>query len=234
MIPLHDDNPTRSRPVVTVAIIVACALAFLWQWSHGPEAQRAIIYAFGVIPATLFGERHLPPELALVPPGATVFTSLFLHGGWLHLLGNMLFLWIFGNNVEDAMGHGRFLAFYLICGTAAALAQALPDTGSVIPMVGASGSIAGVLGAYLLLFPHARILVLVPIGFILQVLRLPAVVVLGFWFLLQLISTLTAEPGQGGVAFAAHAGGFLTGLALVPLFRRRGVPLLAPPRDRRR
>jgi membrane associated rhomboid family serine protease len=156
-----------------------------------------------------------------------VFTSLFLHGGWFHLLGNMLFLWIFGNNVEDAMGHGRFLAFYLICGTAAAMAQTLPDTGSVIPMVGASGSIAGVLGAYLLLFPHARILVLVPIGFILQVLRLP-----GFWFLLQLISTLTAEPGQGGVAFAAHAGGFLTGLALVPLFRRRGVPLLAPPRDR--
>jgi membrane associated rhomboid family serine protease len=160
----------------------------------------------------------LTEELARVPATATLVTSMFMHGGWGHLLGNMLYLWIFGNNIEDRLGHGRFILFYLLCGLAAAFAQALPDTASQVPMVGASGAISGVLGAYLLLFPHARILVLIPIGFYPYTVRLPALAVLGLWFLLQLISSMATAPGEGGVAFGAHIGGFVAGLALLPLF----------------
>lgn len=229
MIPLHDDNPTELTPYFTVGIIVLCVLVFLWQLSLG-RAQQAAVYSLGAIPAVLLHHKQLPAELALVPPMATVFTSMFLHGGWLHLLGNMLYLWIFGNNVEDAMGHGRFLVFYLLCGSAAVFAQALPDPQSVIPMIGASGAISGVLGAYLLLYPHARVLVVIPIFFYPYMIQLPAGWVLGFWFVMQLISALGAPAGEGGVAFGAHVGGFVVGMALVPLFRRRGVRLLHPPR----
>lgn len=231
MIPLHDDNPTELAPYLTVAIIVLCVLAFLWELSLG-RAQQAAVLSLGAIPAVLLHHRQLPPEFVLIPPLATVFTSMFLHGGWLHLLGNMLYLWIFGNNVEDAMGHGRFAVFYLLCGTVAVFAQALPDPQSVIPMIGASGAISGVLGAYLLLYPHARVLVVIPIFFYPYLIQLKASWVLGFWFVMQLISALEAPAGQGGVAFGAHVGGFVAGIALVPVFRRRGVMLLHPPRQR--
>ena len=161
----------------------------------------------------------------MVPAAATLLTSMFLHGGWLHLIGNMLYLWIFGDNVEDAMGHGRFVLFYLVCGLAAALAQAGLDPGSEVPMVGASGAISGVLGAYLMLHPRAHVLVLIPLGILTQLVRLPALIVLAFWFGLQLFQQLSAPPGQGGVAFMAHIGGFVAGMALVPLFKRPRVRL---------
>ncbi len=229
MIPLHDDNPTEITPVLTLAFIVICALVFLWQLSLGEDLGRMML-ALGTIPATVVGGASLSPELALIPPWMTVFTSMFMHGGWLHLIGNMLYLWIFGNNVEDAMGHLRFAAFYFLCGIAAVLAQALPDPESTTPMIGASGAISGVLGAYLLLYPHARVLVAVPLGFILYTARIPAGFVLAFWFLMQLISSLAAGDQQGGVAFGAHIGGFVAGMALIPVFKHRHIPLFAPGR----
>jgi membrane associated rhomboid family serine protease len=225
LIPLRDDNPSAHPPVVAISLIILCVLVFLWQVSLGGEGGQRAIYALGVIPAVLVGGQQLPPELSVVPPVATILTSMFMHGGWMHLIGNMLYLWIFGDNVEDSMGHGRFVVFYVLCGVAAALAQAIPEPGSTIPMVGASGAISGVLGAYLLLYPHARVLVAVPLGFILQTVRLPAGVVLLLWFGLQLLSNMMTQPGQGGVAFRAHIGGFVAGMLLIPLFKRRGVPL---------
>ena len=233
MIPLRDDNPSSIVPLVSRGLIGVCALAFLWQISLGPYESQVAVYALGVIPAVLFEGARLPPELALAPPLATVFTSMFLHGGWMHLIGNMLYLWIFGDNVEDSMGHGRFVAFYLLCGVAAVLAQSLPDTHSQVPMIGASGAISGVLGAYLLLHPHARVLVLIPLGFFSQVVHLRAGIVLGLWFALQLFNSLMTPPGGGGVAFGAHIGGFLAGLALIPFFKRREVRLLHPGRPPR-
>jgi membrane associated rhomboid family serine protease len=153
---------------------------------------------------------------------------MFMHGGWMHLIGNMLYLWIFGDNVEDSMGHARFLVFYLLCGIAAVLAQALPDPSSIVPMVGASGAISGVLGAYLLLYPLARVLVVIPLGFILQTMRIPAGIVLLLWFGLQLLSNAMQSAGQGGVAFRAHIGGFVAGMILIPLFKQRQFRLRLP------
>lgn len=230
MIPLHDDNPTTITPLVTVALIVANVLVFLWQIGLPPMEQERIVYALGSIPAVLFGQRDLPPEIALVSPEISILTAMFLHGGWLHLIGNMLYLWIFGNNIEDAMGHVRFVVFYVLCGIAAALAQALQDPGSVIPMIGASGAIGGVLGAYLLLHPKARVLVLIPLGILFPVIRIPAIVVLGIWFLMQFLESAATPTGGGGVAYWAHIGGFIAGAGLIFAFRRRGVAML----DRRK
>ncbi len=229
MIPLKDNNPTTIVPVVSWVIMGLCILVFLWQLSLGPQGNHEAVYALGVIPAVLLEGARLPPEITIVPPAATVFTSMFLHGGWMHLIGNMLYMWIFANNVEDSMGHVRFIVFYLLCGTVAVFAQALPDTQSVIPMIGASGAISGVLGAYLLLYPHARVVVLVPIGFISQVVLLPAGIVLALWFGLQLLQSAMTPPGAAGVAFGAHIGGFLAGMALVPFFKRKRVRLFNPP-----
>lgn len=228
MIPLRDDNPSTIKPVVTITFVVLCAIVFLWQFSLGPARGQQAIYALGVIPAVLFGHGSLPPELTVVPPYMTALTSMFMHGGWMHLIGNMLYLWIFGDNVEDSMGHGRFIVFYLLCGLAAVLAQALPEPGSTIPMVGASGAISGVLGAYLLLYPHARVLVLIPFGFILHTVRIPAGIVLLLWFGLQLFSQLATPAGQGGVAFRAHIGGFIAGMLLIPFFKRKRFALRTP------
>ncbi|HLD13195.1 MAG TPA: rhomboid family intramembrane serine protease [Burkholderiales bacterium] len=231
MIPLRDDNPTTITPFVTYIFIAACILVFLWQMSLGEKGFEAAVLALGVIPATLLGDARLPPELYLVPPVATVFSSMFLHGGFMHLAGNMLYLWIFGNNVEDSMGHVRFVIFYLLCGVAAVLAQAWPNPESTIPMIGASGAISGVLGAYLLLFPRAHVLVLIPLGMFSRMVPLPAMVVLGFWFVLQLVSSALADGSQGGVAFGAHIGGFVAGMILIPVFKYRHVRLFAPPRN---
>ncbi len=221
MIPLKDDNPTSIQPVITLSIIGLCALVFLWQLSLSPEGGRAAVYALGFIPAVLSGNVELPPQLVWVPSSLTVFTSMFLHGGFLHLAGNMLYLWIFADNVEDSMGHGRFILFYALCGVAAALAQAAPELGSTIPMIGASGAVSGILGAYVLLYPHARILVVVPLVVILYTLRLPAIIVLGIWFAIQLMSSLAAPAVGGGVAFRAHLGGFIAGVLLIRLFAVR-------------
>ena len=216
MIPLNDDNPTRTTPYLTWGLIAACVAVFLWQVSLGPRDGQAAIYGLGMIPGVLFGRVALPEELALIPAWLTVFSSMFLHGGWMHLIGNMLYLWIFADNIEDGLGRGRFIVFYLVCGVAAAMAQAIPAPASEIPMVGASGAISGVLGAYLLLHGKARVLVLIPLGFFTQIVRLPALLVLGLWFAMQLLSELGAGDGAG-VAFRAHIGGFVAGLALAPL-----------------
>lgn len=218
MFPLYDDNPTSRRPYVTVALMAASILAFFWQLSLGPRAGQLAVYSLGFIPAVFFGEAELPDELALVPASATIVTSMFLHGGLMHLIGNMLYLWIFGNNIEDACGHLRFLAFYLLCGVAAAVTQSFPDPSSEIPMIGASGAISGVLGAYLLLFPHARVYVLIPFGF-LFVHPVPAGLLLVIWFIFQLLSGATADVAGGGVAFWAHVGGFVAGMGLIWVFR---------------
>jgi len=220
MIPLRDDNPTSTRPLVTYAVIGLCAVVFLWQFALGPGGNEAVVYALGFIPAVVFGIDSLPESLVWVPAPVTVFTSMFLHGGLLHLAGNLLYLWIFGDNIEDRMGHGRFILFYALCGVAAALAQALPDTGSRIPMIGASGAISGVLGAYAVLFPRARVLVAIPIFVVLYTLRLPAIWVLGLWFLGQLMSSAMMASAGAGVAFRAHVGGFVAGVLLIGLFTR--------------
>lgn len=227
MIPLHDDNPTTVRPVVVVVVIALCILVFLWQVTLPDRVAWAATLGYGAIPAVIFGHAQLPPALEAVPPLATLVTSMFLHGGWLHIIGNMLYLWVFGNNVEDSMGHARFVAFYLACGVIAAGAHALQDPQSVVPMIGASGAISGVLGAYLLLYPRARILVLIWLGIFVTTVRVPALVVLGFWIVLQVIqlSVATVAGDPGGVAWMAHIGGFIAGMVLLPVFKKRHIPL---------
>ena len=223
MIPLRDENPTHRAPVVTIALIAANVAVFFWQLMLPPRGAEAAVLSLGLIPAVLFGSVELPPEIRTVPALLTRITSMFLHGGFLHLAGNMLYLWIFGDNIEDRMGRGRFLAFYVLCGIAAALAQALPDPRSEIPMIGASGAVSGVLGAYLLLYPRAPVLVVIPLLIVFYTIHVPAVIVLGIWFVGQLLSSL-AQQGEAGVAFRAHVGGFLVGLLLIRLFVRYGRP----------
>jgi membrane associated rhomboid family serine protease len=219
MIPLRDYNPTRNRPVVTIGLIALCIVVFLWQLTL-PQGGQAAVYALGLIPAVFLGGSELPPELRAVPAPLTLVTSMFLHGGLLHLGGNMLYLWIFGDNIEDRMGRARFLLFYLICGTAAAFAQALPDPNSVVPMIGASGAVSGVLGAYLVLYPRAKVLVAVPLFIVFYTFNLPALAVLGVWFAGQLLSSMAQEAGEAGIAFRAHLGGFVAGILLIRFFAR--------------
>lgn len=223
MVRLRDDRPTAIPPLVNFGLIGVCFAVFIWQLSLNPMAREHIVYALGTIPATLIGSEHLPTELVIVPSILTPLTSMFLHKGWLHLLGNLFYLWIFGDNVEDSMGHVRYLLFYLLAGVVAVLVQAYPEPYSTEPMIGASGAISGVLGAYMLLFPRANVLALIPLGRLTQLIRVPAVLVLSIWFLLQLLLSVTGtDPGTG---FRAHVGGFIAGVILVPFFRRRGVPL---------
>lgn len=230
MIPIGDDNPSSSKPVVTVGLIAACVLVFLWQSTLGPEASVRALYGLGMIPAVLFGDAQLPSEVAVIPAHLTVLTSMFMHGGWMHLIGNMLYLWVFGNNVEDSMGPRRFVVFYLLCGIGAAMAQAWSEPAAQIPMVGASGAVSGVLGAYLLLYPHARVHLVLPLGFYLHTFHMPAVIVIGVWIVIQLLSSAAAQPGEGGTAWFAHIGGFFVGMALILAFKRRGVRLFQAPR----
>ncbi len=224
MIPLRDDNPSELRPAVSRTFIAICVVVFLWQLGLDAAALQHAFLSLGAVPALLTGDARLEPGFTRVPAWATVLTSMFLHGGWLHLGGNMLYLWIFGDNVEDALGHFRFAVFYVICGVAAVAAQVLPEPQSQVPMVGASGAISGVLGAYLLLYPRARVLVAIPLGLYLDVRRLPALLVLILWFLVQLASSLLGA-GHEGVAFRAHIGGFVAGLMLAPFLRRPGIAL---------
>jgi len=221
-IPLHDTAPRYriARPWITWSLILSCILVYFVQTSGGEDGFVRLVYGFGSIPAVLTGSAELSPGLALADPLVTLLTYQFLHGGFMHLAGNMLYLWVFGDNVEDAMGHARFLLFYLVCGVAAALAQVAHDPANVTPLIGASGSISGVLGAYLILHPKSR--VLVPIGFI--PLYLPAWLLLVFWFGFQFFAAFGA-PASDNVGWWAHIGGFIAGVALVLFFRTRGVPL---------
>jgi membrane associated rhomboid family serine protease len=227
MIPLKDDAPSASTPVVTLSLIAACGGIFLWQRSLGAVPGRQAVFALGAIPAVLLTDARLPDDLQWIPRFASPLTSMFLHGGWMHLLGNLLFLWIYGDNVEDAMGHARYFAFYLLCGVAAVFAQALSNPHSPYPIIGASGAISGVLGAYLLLFPRRRVLTLVLLPFFFTTLKVRAVLLLLLWFAVQMISDLSGQDAGTGVAFRAHIGGFLTGMLLVPFLKRRGVALFA-------
>jgi membrane associated rhomboid family serine protease len=224
-LPLYDDNPIQETPIITYGLIGMCVGAFLWQQGQDPHL---VSRQYGMIPALLFGYRALPPGFEVVPPWATIFTSMFLHGGWFHLGGNMLFLWIFGNNMEDLLGRGRFLLLYFGSGVAAALAQALTAPQSPIPMVGASGAIAGVLGAYAMTYPRANVHCFVWIVIFFRIVTVPAWLLLGFWFAMQLISGLAKGAGSPGVAFWAHVGGFCCGIALFLLLRPRRIMLLQP------
>jgi membrane associated rhomboid family serine protease len=231
MIPLRDDNPTTLPPVLTISLIAACALVFLYQVSLPPGQDEDFVLQYGAVPSVVAGQAASGAMAVGFPATWTLITSMFLHGGWMHLIGNMLYLWIFGNNIEDAMGHVRFIVFYLVCGVIAALSHMFTDVHSTIPMVGASGAISGVLGAYLLLYPRAQVLVLIPLGLMTRTMYVPAALVLGMWFVLQLVSGgASLGQGGGGVAWFAHVGGFLAGMALVGLFKRADVPFLAPAR----
>jgi membrane associated rhomboid family serine protease len=211
MIPLRDVIPSRRFPFINIALIALNTLAFVFELSLSDNAFQPFMRAFALVPADL-----------LWP---TMLTSMFIHAGWLHFLGNMLYLWIFGDNVEDRLGHLRYLAFYLLCGIAAAVAHVWMNPHSMIPTLGASGAIAGVMGAYFVLYPHSRILALVPIFiFYMRVMEVPAVLFLGIWFVIQFLSgSASAGAHSGGVAVWAHVAGFLTGMAWVFVFRARRV-----------
>ncbi len=219
MIPIRDDNPTERLPIITVGLIIINIMVFIYQLSLGKGAVD-FIYNYGMVPYFVHnpqaaaGHIYFPPELTLI-------TSMFLHGGFLHIIGNMLYFWIFGNNIEDELGHIPFLMFYLICGLAAGFAQLAANPNSQLPTIGASGAIAGVLGAYLIRFPHTRVLTLLWLGFFVRLVYIPAVFVLGFWFILQLLFALPSiGAGQGGgIAYFAHIGGFVIGIILFPIFK---------------
>jgi len=211
MIPLRDVIPSRTTPYITVTIIILNALAWFYELALPRDVLPLFLQFYGVVPAD-FG-------------ATTLVSSMFLHGSWSHVIGNMWYLWIFGDNVEDRVGHGRFIVFYLLCGIAAALGQVIVDPQSTLPTIGASGAIAGVMGAYFVLYPHSRVLTLI-IWIFIQVVEIPAIVLLGFWFLMQLVSAgeiaaTAGTHGGGGVAFAAHVAGFIVGMGGVFVFRKR-------------
>lgn len=222
MIPIKDINPTSRLAVVTIALMVLNVSVFFFQILLGPKVEGQFIAAFAFVPERLFSAE--PSHAGAVPVTATLFSSMFLHGGMLHLGGNMLYLWIFGNNVEDAMTRTRFIVFYLLCGVIATVSHALLNPSSPIPLIGASGAISGILGAYLLLYPRAKVLTLIFFGFFVRLVPIHAMFVLIFWFVLQFLNAITSTGG-GGVAWFAHIGGFLAGIALVGVFKRRSVPL---------
>ena len=211
MIPLRDVIPSRTTPYITVTIIAINALAWFFEIALPREALPDFLQVYGMVPANFHA--------------STLITSMFLHGSWSHVVGNMWYLWIFGDNVEDRVGHGRFIVFYLLCGIAAAIGQVIVDPQSTLPTIGASGAIAGVMGAYFVLYPQSRVLTLV-IWIFIQVIEIPAIVLLGFLFLMQLvnageIAATAGTHGSGGVAFAAHVAGFLVGMGGVFVFRKR-------------
>jgi membrane associated rhomboid family serine protease len=216
VIPLRDVIPSRTVPFVTVTIIILNALAWMFELSLPERDLNRFLFSYGIVPAHFW-----------IP---SLFTSMFLHGSWMHVIGNMWYLWIFGDNIEDRLGHGRFIVFYLMCGAVAAVGQVAIDPSSTLPTIGASGAIAGVMGAYFVLYPNSRVLTLV-IWIFIQIVELPAVVLLGFWFVMQLaggVGQIAATAHGGGVAFAAHVAGFLVGMGAVFVFRQRRFDYWAP------
>jgi membrane associated rhomboid family serine protease len=228
MFPIRDENPQITTPLVTCAIIVLNVAAWLLLQGLGSEpALTQSVCQLGLIPGDLLGtidRAQIPPDFPCSIDGQsnwlTMLTSMFMHGGWMHIIGNMWFLWIFGGNVEDSMGHVKFAIFYVLCGIAAGAAQVFANTASPIPMVGASGAIGGVMGAYIVLYPRVHVHMLLLLGFYITTFAVPAVWMLGYWILVQFVSGLTSIGAQGGgVAFWAHVGGFAAGAALVFLFK---------------
>jgi membrane associated rhomboid family serine protease len=211
MIPLRDVIPSRSTPYITITLIVINAVAWLYELTIPGDLLPVYLQLYGVVPADF--------------STPTLVSSMFLHGSWSHFVGNMWYLWIFGDNVEDRVGHGRFIAFYLLCGVVAALGHVAMDPASTLPTIGASGAIAGVMGAYFVLYPQSRVLTLIPLIFYVEIVELPAVLLLGFWFVMQLFNAgviaVTANSSSGGIAFVAHVAGFVAGLAGVFVFRKR-------------
>ena len=215
MIPLKDDNPTSGKPIITYSIIGLCVLVFIAQLGSESYRTGQLFYSYGLIPSVLMGHNQLPADVYIIPAYATIFSSMFMHGGFMHIIGNMLYMWIFADNIEDDLGPSKFAIFYILSGIGAAMTQVMMDTHSQVPMVGASGAIGGVLGAYLINHPKARVLVLIPFGFFSQLIKIRALYVLGFWFILQFISS------DGGVAYAAHIGGFVSGMILILFFNKK-------------
>ena len=222
MIPIRDINPTERFAVVTFLVIILNSGVFFYELILGSSGGERFVASFALIPNRLFS--HDKSIAGMVPAIATVFSSMFLHGGFPHIAGNMLYLWIFGNNVEDAMGRMRFILFYLLCGLFAAYAHAFMNSSSNIPLIGASGAVSGVLGAYLVLYPKARVVTLVMFGFYIRTVQVPAMFVLGFWFVLQFLSALVSGNAGSGVAWSAHIAGFIAGVLLIGLFKRKDVP----------
>ena len=219
-IPLNDENPTAGKTYVTIALIVINILVFLWSYLRSAEGFQVVMFQFGMIPAEIMHGIELTPQFSS-PIYFTPFTSMFMHGGFLHLAGNMLYLWIFGDNIEDTLGHLKFLIFYILSGVAAALSFAFIKPGSTVPMIGASGAISGILGAYLIRYPQARVYTLFWFLFFIRIIPVPAFFVLGFWFILQVISgsSAIAYAKGGGVAWFAHIGGFIFGVLVFLIFR---------------
>ncbi|MGE5172431.1 MAG: rhomboid family intramembrane serine protease [Betaproteobacteria bacterium] len=221
MIPLRDINPTERFAVVTFTLIVLNIAVFVYELTLGKMAGELFMQSFALVPAKLFARGPVADHA--FPVAATLFTSMFLHGGFLHIAGNMLYLWIFGNNVEDAMGRLRFVLFYALCGLFAAYAHAYVNRLSAVPMIGASGAVSGVLGAYVLLYPRARVVTLIFFGFYVRTVQIPAMMVLGFWFVLQFLNAMLDSGSRGGVAWYAHVAGFVAGMLLIGLFKRNDV-----------
>ena len=217
MIPLKDDNPTDNKPIVTYWLIGICVFVFIIELSSSSYRTGAFFYSFGLIPSALLGHIQLSQDLYVIPAFLTIFSSMFVHGGFMHLIGNMLYMWIFADNIEDNLGPKRFITFYLLCGICAAMTQVIMDTHSQIPMVGASGAISGILGAYLILFPFARIKTFIFLGFFWTIARIPAIILLLIWIGLQIWNSVST--GAGGTAWFAHIGGFIAGVLLILPFK---------------
>ena len=218
MIPYKDDNPINIIPISTILIISLNMLVFIMQLLSG-EDSRSIVYSYGAIPQNIIGFQSNQP----IPAYLTILTSMFMHGGVFHIAWNMLYFWIFGNNIEERLGHIRFILFYLFCGVVAALSHILLSPDSNVPMIGASGAVSGMLGAYILLFPMAQVRTIVLLGFYITVVRIPALIVIGFWAIIQVVSGLLSQgnAAQGGIAFFAHVGGFVAGLFTIKLWQPR-------------
>lgn len=222
MIPLQDENPSRTIPIINISLIIINIYVFVYQYFLSPLGPEKFILQWSSIPYEFSHFTDINPP-AIIPVPLTIFTSMFMHGGWLHLLGNMLFLWIFGDNIEDRLGHLKYIVFYLLCGVIASFSHILTNFNSQVPTIGASGAISGVMGAYMFLFPRARIKTMVIWFVFIQIIRIPAVVMIGYWILFQIFSAWLefGSAEGGGIAWFAHIGGFVSGLTLILFMRKR-------------
>lgn len=233
-IPIGDEIERTATPFQFATILILATCVGVWGWEVNLPAEEVdgAFYSFGLVPAFLFGFREVPPELAVIPAELTVLTSMFMHGGWAHIIGNMVYLWVFGSSLEEACGHVRFVIFYILCGIGAGVGHALVEPAGLVPMIGASGAISGLLAGYLLVYPYNKVTLLVLLFSIVKV-RVPALVVIGLWIAYQMYEMFAAaaapEPQVGGVAWTAHVGGFVTGALLIFILRRPGVKMMQEP-----